>query len=83
MLKNIRLLQMAHNVDPVRPTRILKIKDVMKRAAIARSTIYDWLNTESPRYDPTFPIQRRLGAKSVGWLESELDDWLNNRPKSI
>ncbi|ENI4799272.1 AlpA family phage regulatory protein, partial [Klebsiella pneumoniae] len=49
----------------------------------ARSTIYDWLNTESPRYDPTFPIQRRLGAKSVGWLESELDDWLNNRPKSI
>ncbi|ELH1434549.1 AlpA family phage regulatory protein, partial [Raoultella ornithinolytica] len=23
------------------------------------------------------------GTKSVGWLESELDDWLNNRPISI
>ncbi|ELH1431515.1 TPA: AlpA family phage regulatory protein, partial [Raoultella ornithinolytica] len=23
------------------------------------------------------------GTKSVGWLESELDDWINNRPMSI
>ncbi|MFU2151123.1 AlpA family phage regulatory protein [Klebsiella aerogenes] len=28
---------------------------------IARSTIYDWINPKSPRYDPTFPKQRRLG----------------------
>ncbi|QLP46853.1 helix-turn-helix transcriptional regulator [Klebsiella michiganensis] len=55
----------------------------MEKLGIARATIYDWLNTKSPRYDPTFPIQRRLGTKSVGWLESELDDWLNNRPISI
>ncbi|AWF34498.1 prophage CP4-57 regulatory family protein [Klebsiella oxytoca] len=55
----------------------------MEKLGIARATIYDWLNDKSPRYDPTFPIQRRLGAKSVGWLESELDDWLKNRPKSV
>ncbi|WP_410027777.1 AlpA family phage regulatory protein [Klebsiella pneumoniae] len=50
---------------------------------IKRSTIYDWLNPKSPRYDVTFPKQRRLGTKSVGWLESELDDWINNRPIPI
>ena len=70
-------------VKYVNPAKMLRIKDVMEKLGIARATIYDWLNTKSPRYDPTFPIQRRLGTKSVGWLESELDDWLNNRPKSI
>ncbi|HHK9598087.1 TPA: helix-turn-helix transcriptional regulator [Klebsiella pneumoniae] len=63
--------------------KILRLPEVVKKAGIKRSTIYDWLNTKSPRYDPTFPIQRRLGTKSVGWLESELDDWINNRPMSI
>lgn len=63
--------------------KILRLPEVAKKAAIKRSTIYDWLNPKSPRYDPTFPKQRRLGTKSVGWLESELDDWLKNRPKSV
>ncbi|PLI22181.1 hypothetical protein B6J44_27255 [Klebsiella pneumoniae] len=35
-----------------------------------------WLNPKSPRYDATFPKQRRLGMQSVGWLESEIDQWL-------
>ena len=70
-------------VKYVNPAKMLRIKDVMEKLGIARATIYDWLNTKSPRYDPTFHIQRRLGTKSVGWLESELDDWINNRPMSI
>lgn len=70
-------------VKYVNPAKMLRIKDVMEKLGIARATIYDWLNTKSPRYDPTFPIQRRQGTKSVGWLESELDDWINNRPMSI
>lgn len=75
--------QVSQKKNYVNPVKMLRIKDVMKKLGIARATIYDWLNTKSPRYDPTFPIQRRLGTKSVGWLESELDDWLNNRPISI
>ncbi|MEG2115458.1 MAG: AlpA family phage regulatory protein [Hafnia sp.] len=43
---------------------------------ISRSTIYDWLNPKSPRYNVTFPKQRRLGMHSVGWMESEIDKWL-------
>ncbi|EMO9492875.1 AlpA family transcriptional regulator [Citrobacter braakii] len=63
--------------------KILRLPEVVEKAGIKRSTIYDWLNPKSPRYDVTFPKQRRLGTKSVGWLESELDDWINNRPISI
>ncbi|EKM8121281.1 AlpA family phage regulatory protein [Enterobacter hormaechei] len=74
--------QASQKKNYVNPVKMLRIKDVMEKLSIARATIYDWLNDKSPRYDPTFPIQRRLGTKSVGWLESELDDWLNNRPIS-
>ncbi|EPN9821804.1 TPA: AlpA family phage regulatory protein [Klebsiella pneumoniae] len=59
--------------------RILRLKDVMKKMGISRSTIYDWLNPRSPRYDETFPKQRRLGRQSVGWLESDLNEWLMQR----
>jgi prophage regulatory protein len=59
--------------------KILRIPSVVNKLGVARSTIYDWINPKSPRYDATFPKQRRLGMQSVGWLESELDEWLLKR----
>lgn len=59
--------------------KILRMSSVVNKIGVARSTIYDWINPKSPRYDATFPKQRRLGMQSVGWLESELDDWLLKR----
>ncbi|HHS9481920.1 hypothetical protein CF033_24170 [Klebsiella michiganensis] len=59
--------------------KILRIREVVNKLGIARSTIYDWINPKSPRYDATFPKQRRLGMQSVGWLETELDAWLLDR----
>lgn len=56
--------------------KILRMRAVVAKLGIARSTIYDWLNPKSERYDATFPKQRRLGQQSVGWLEAELDEWL-------
>ena len=63
----------------VQSVKILRMRDVMLKTGLGRATIYDWLNPKSPRYDATFPKQRRLGMQSVGWLESELDDWLLKR----
>jgi len=60
----------------VQSVKILRMRDVVLKTGIARATIYDWLNPKSPRYDATFPKQRRLGMQSVGWLESEIDRWL-------
>lgn len=59
--------------------KILRLPGVVQKTGIAKSTIYDWVNPKSPRYDSTFPKQRRLGQQSVGWLESELDEWLLQR----
>ena len=60
----------------VQSVKILRMRDVVRKLGIARATIYDWLNPKSPRYDATFPKQRRLGMQSVGWLESEIDEWV-------
>lgn len=59
--------------------KILRMPAVNKKLGIAPSTIYDWVNPKSPRYDETFPKQRQLGSKSVGWLDSEIDEWLLKR----
>lgn len=48
--------------------KILRMRAVVAKLGVARSTIYDWLNPKSPRYDATFPKQLRLGQQSVGWM---------------
>jgi prophage regulatory protein len=59
--------------------KVLRCKQVMERLALSRSTIYDKLSKLSPRFDPTFPRPIRLGPNTVGWIESQLDDWLQVR----
>ncbi|BFI63141.1 hypothetical protein KD5_28910 [Yersinia pseudotuberculosis] len=59
--------------------KILRMRAVAAKLGIARSTIYDWLNAKSPRHDPAFPKPYPLGKQSVGWLESELDEWILQR----
>ncbi|WP_333012665.1 AlpA family transcriptional regulator [Kluyvera sichuanensis] len=67
----------------VHSVKILRMRDVVLKTGIARATIYDWLNPKSPRYDATFPKQRRLGMQSVGWLESEIDEWVLERCQPV
>lgn len=59
--------------------KILRMRAVVAKLGIARSTIYDWLNAKSPRHDSAFPKPYPLGKQSVGWLESELDEWIIQR----
>jgi prophage regulatory protein len=62
--------------------RILRRKQVELRVGLSRSTIYAKLtpNPKSPAsYDPTFPKPVSVGPRAVGWLESEISDWLAGR----
>jgi len=59
--------------------RIIRMQELSRLLGISRSSIYDKLNPDSPRFDPTFPRRVRLGAASVGWLESEVSGWLMSR----
>ena len=65
------------NLDP--PVVILRRRQVEARLALSRSCIYDKLSVTSPRYDSTFPRPIRLGLNAVGWVESEIDRWLQSR----
>jgi prophage regulatory protein len=56
--------------------RVLRIKQLAHNLQLSRAAIYDRMNPRSPRYDATFPRPIRLGANSVGWLESEVKAWL-------
>jgi prophage regulatory protein len=58
---------------------IIRLKQVQIRTGLSRSTIYDRINPKSPRFDSTFPKQISLGSDAVGWIESEVNDWLESR----
>lgn len=62
----------------VSTVKVLRLTQLMRKIGVSRSTIYDWLNPKSSRYDANFPKQLRLGRQAVGWLESEIDEWLLN-----
>lgn len=53
--------------------RILRIHDVTERTGLGRSTIYRRIA------DQTFPPPIPLGERAVGWLESEVEGWMEDR----
>ncbi len=64
--------------------RVLRLKTVLDRIGIGRSTAYDWMNSKSPRYDPTFPHSIKLsggcrGRGAVGWVEADINRWIDSR----
>ncbi|MBS0352709.1 MAG: AlpA family phage regulatory protein [Proteobacteria bacterium] len=65
---------MAESTEP--KPRVLRVKTVVVRTGLPRSTVYDKLNPNSPRYDRTFPRPFKIGQQAVGWLESEIDAWI-------
>ncbi len=55
------------------PARILRLREVEARTGLSRSTIYRW------RRAGRFPQAVVLGKRSVGWIESEVDEWIRER----
>lgn len=50
---------------------ILRLPSVMARTGLSRSTLYLRISQGS------FPKSINLGARAVGWLNSEIDAWLS------
>ena len=55
------------------PTRILRLPDLKAKIRLGRSAIYDMISRGE------FPRQVQLSARTSGWLESEVDEWLLQR----
>ena len=52
---------------------ILRRKQVEARTGLSRSTIYLLIKKG------TFPKPIKLSERSVGWIESEIDDWVDDK----
>ena len=59
--------------------RVIRLPETKQVSGQSRSTIYNKLNPKSPQYDPTFPKPIKLGARSIGWIEAEVQAWIESR----
>ena len=56
--------------------KILRLPEVKKRTGLSRSSIYLKASQGS------FPKPYKISERAVGWLQSDIDDWLSNCIKS-
>lgn len=54
---------------------ILRLPAVKRRTGLSRSSIYEQMKKG------LFPQSISLGARAVGWVQSDIDEWLDNRIK--
>ena len=60
----------------------IRLPEVIKRTGICRSGIYAKLrfNPNRPQdYDSSFPKPVSISAHRIGWVESEIDGWIDNK----
>lgn len=67
-----RRRQSDHERDRTRnaPGAVLRLPEVLARTGLSRSTIY--VRLEQGRFSR--PVS--LGARAVGWIEAEVDEWM-------
>lgn len=53
--------------------RLLRLPDVINKTGFKKSWIYQLIS------EGKFPKQIKLGDRSVAWLESEVDEWIDER----
>ncbi len=54
------------------PDRIIRLKTVLSRTGLSRSTIYRKIA------EGTFPAQLKISTNGSGWHESDINRWIND-----
>jgi len=54
-------------------SRLMRLPEVVQMTGVSRSTIYRWMENGE------FPRQISLGANTVAWLVSDVEDWIHRR----
>lgn len=52
---------------------ITRLPALIDRTGLSRSNIYHQVN------QGTFPTPIKIGMRAVGWLESDIDEWLSRK----
>ncbi|CAK3204731.1 AlpA family transcriptional regulator [Vibrio coralliirubri] len=53
--------------------RFLRLKEVIALTGLGRSSIYKFMD------ENTFPKTVSLGGRAVAWVESEIEEWMEQR----
>lgn len=53
--------------------KILNLKEVEKKTSICKTTIYKLIKKDE------FPVGTKLTEMRVGWLESQIDEWISTK----
>lgn len=61
------------NATTTTPLRLIKLPEVMDRTGLSRSTIYQMLDLG------TFPKPCKLNERVNGWVDRELNEWIEAR----
>lgn len=61
------------NIVPNIPIQVLRLRQVCTRTGLCKSSVYQ-LEAEN-----RFPKRVHLSDRCVGWLESEIQEWLSQR----
>jgi prophage regulatory protein len=61
-----------HSAMSDKPDRILRIKAVLDRTGLSRSTLYRKIE------QGCFPRQIAISERCAGWRESAVNEWLKN-----
>ena len=56
--------------------RLLRLRDVIERTGLARSTIYELMAEDE------FPRSVKLGRRTVAWHEADINEWIETRPET-
>lgn len=59
--------------------RVIRLPELLTTIGLTRSTVDNFLSKKSPHYDATFPKPIKLGGRAIGWLESEVIEWIQSR----
>jgi len=53
--------------------KFLRLPEVRERTGLSRSTIYEYIKQRK------FPSSICLGARAIGFIESEIEEWIQER----
>lgn len=53
--------------------RIIRLNEVINRTGLGKTSLYKFIKAK------TFPQPIALGERAVGWVESEVDQWITAR----
>lgn len=53
--------------------RVLKLKDVLSKTGLSKTSLYKLISLSE------FPKPISLGLRSVGWLDSEIEAWIQEK----